>query len=96
MLLGFKYGPEVDWWALGIVMYAMMVGQHPFQLPKRHPYREKILKNPVAYPKRLTVSAVSILEGVSIFNIKIDALGVPYSFLNSVFFHTWGHCIVIQ
>jgi len=88
MLRGFKYGPEVDWWALGIVMYEMMVGQHPFQLPKRCPYHEKILKNPVAYPQRLSVSAVSILKGVSIFNIKTDALGVPYSFLDSMFFHT--------
>jgi serine/threonine protein kinase len=32
MLLGFNYGKAVDWWALGIVMYEMMVGQHPFQL----------------------------------------------------------------
>jgi serine/threonine protein kinase len=88
MLLGFKYGPEVDWWALGIVMYEMMVGQHPFHLPKRCPYREKILQSPVAYPLTLTGSAVSILNGVSIFNIKTDASGVPYSFLNSVFFHT--------
>ena len=88
MLLIFNYGPEVDWWALGIVVYEMMVGHHPFQLPKGCPYQEKIIKNTVAYPLRLSVSAVSILKGVSIFNIRTDALGVPYSFLNSVFFHT--------
>jgi serine/threonine protein kinase len=63
MLLGFKYGAEVDWWALGFVMYERMVGQHPFKLPKRYPYCEKIFKNSVAYPRRLTVSAVSILMG---------------------------------
>ena len=88
MLLGFNYGPAVDWWALGIVMYEMMVGQHPFNLPKTSSYRVKILNDRVSYPSRLTESAVSILEGVSIFNIKTVALGVPYGFLNSVFFHT--------
>jgi serine/threonine protein kinase len=88
MLDGFNYGPAVDWWALGIVMYEMMVGQHPFQLPKTSPYWEKILNNSVSYPQRLTPSAVSILKGVSTFNIKTEALGVPYSFLNSLFFYT--------
>jgi serine/threonine protein kinase len=68
MLVGCNYGPAVDWWALGIVMYAMMVGQHPFQLPTASSYHEKILNNRVKYPQRLTPSAVSILKGVSIFN----------------------------
>jgi len=73
MLLELDYGAAVDWWALGIVMYEMVVGRHPFQLPSLLPYREKILKNRVVYPERLTLSAFSILEGVSIFNTKTEA-----------------------
>jgi serine/threonine protein kinase len=68
MLLGYNYGPAVDWWALGIVMYIMMVGQHPFQSPTRRTYGEKILHKRVVYPRKLTPNAVSILKGVSIFN----------------------------
>ncbi len=88
MLLGFGYGPEVDWWALGIVMYRMMAGHHPFSIPKEPPLTEKILKNTVLYPPRMSWNAMSILNGVSVFNTKTEALEVVYSFLNSVFFHT--------
>ena len=88
MLSGFKYGPEVDWWALGIVMYKIMVGQHPFRLPKTLHYREKILNKRVVYPWRLTWNAVSILKGVSIFNTKTEAFRSALQFLEfSVFPH---------
>ena len=88
MLCGLKYGPEVDWWAVGIVTYNMMVGQHPFRLPKRTHYHVKILNNRVAYPSRLTRNAVSILEGVSIFNTKTEAFRRALQFLElSVFPH---------
>ena len=88
MVLRFGYGAEVDLWALGIVKYEMMVGWHPFLFLKGPPLAENILTHPVKYPRWLSVSAVSILNGVSIFNTKTEALGVAYSFLNSVFFHT--------
>ena len=81
MLRGLKHGPEVDWWAVGIVMYEMMVGQHPFHLPKMTHYHEEILNNRVVYPSRLTWNAVSILEGVSIFNTKTEAFRSALQFL---------------
>jgi len=33
MLLGLPCGQEVDWWALGIMMYTMMAGRFPFSDP---------------------------------------------------------------
>ena len=62
MLLGLKYRAAVDWWAIGIVMYEMMVGQNSFQSLKKSPYGEKILKNHVSYPRWLTSSAVSVVS----------------------------------
>jgi len=79
MLRGLKYGPEVDWWALGIVMYRMMVGEHPFKSPKGLSYHEKILQSCVKYPSNLTGDAVSILEAVSIFNTGTQAFSFTVS-----------------
>ena len=70
MLQREKYGPEVDWWALGVVMYEMMVGRHPFIEPRKSRISYKRLPKEVQYPQWLTSHAVCILKGVSIFNIK--------------------------
>jgi serine/threonine protein kinase len=80
-----KYGPEVDWWALGIVMYQIMVGEHPFKSPKGLSYHAKILHFNVFYPWSLTGDAVSILEGVSIFNTKTEGFRSALQFLELCF-----------
>jgi len=86
MLRGFKYGPEVDWWALGIVMYGMMFGRLPFNITKEHRYIAKTFNFRAKYPWSLTGDAVSILEGVSIFNTKTEAFRSALQFLEFSFF----------
>ena len=73
-------------------MYEMMVGQHPFRLPKWLPYYRKILMNRVVYPRRLTQSAVSIMQGVSIFNTKTEAFR---SALQSPEFSVFPHLVTL-
>ncbi|XP_054263197.1 calcium-independent protein kinase C isoform X2 [Macrosteles quadrilineatus] len=57
------YGPSVDWWALGVLMYEMMAGQPPFEADNEDDLFESILHDDVLYPVWLSKDAVSILKG---------------------------------
>lgn len=59
-----EYGPSVDWWALGVLMYEMMAGQPPFEADNEDDLFESILHDDVLYPVWLSREAVSILKGV--------------------------------
>ncbi|XP_058799854.1 protein kinase C [Phymastichus coffea] len=58
-----EYGASVDWWALGVLMYEMMVGQPPFEADNEDDLFESILRDDVLYPVWLSDEAVSILKG---------------------------------
>lgn len=60
------YGPSVDWWALGVLMYEMMAGQPPFEADNEDDLFEAILRDDVLYPVWLSREAVSILKGESV------------------------------
>ncbi|XP_057197979.1 protein kinase C epsilon type [Triplophysa rosa] len=57
-----EYGPSVDWWALGVLMYEMMAGQPPFEADNEDDLFESILHDDVLYPVWLSKDAVSILK----------------------------------
>jgi len=57
---GSFYAHEVDWWAIGVVMYEMMMGKRPFVDP------DEVCCKRVQIPLHLPMNAVSILRGVSI------------------------------
>lgn len=67
------YGPSVDWWALGVLMYEMMAGQPPFEADNEDDLFEAILRDDVLYPVWLSREAVSILKGESeVLRLDID------------------------
>uniref|UniRef100_T1KNI4 Protein kinase C n=1 Tax=Tetranychus urticae TaxID=32264 RepID=T1KNI4_TETUR len=57
------YGPSVDWWALGVLMYEMMAGQPPFEADNEEDLFDSILRDEVLYPVWLSKDAVSVLKG---------------------------------
>ncbi|KAJ0173402.1 hypothetical protein K1T71_010551 [Dendrolimus kikuchii] len=58
-----EYGPSVDWWALGVLVYEMLAGQPPFEADNEDDLFESILHDDVLYPVWLSKDAVSILKG---------------------------------
>jgi serine/threonine protein kinase len=45
-----KYGPEVDWWALGILFFELLFGRPPFVAANFDRLKEKILSRDVIVP----------------------------------------------
>ncbi|CAB1311854.1 unnamed protein product [Coregonus sp. 'balchen'] len=67
-----EYGPSVDWWALGVLMYEMLAGQPPFEADNEDDLFESILHDDVLYPVWLSKEAVSILRAKHSFFKDID------------------------
>jgi serine/threonine protein kinase len=41
--MGNGYGPEVDWWAFGVLMYEMLIGYPPFYSEEQEDIYRKII-----------------------------------------------------
>lgn len=63
MIQELEYGPSVDWWALGVIMYEMMMGHVPFNGDDKMKIFRSILYDKPDYSSRLSRNAISILKG---------------------------------
>jgi serine/threonine protein kinase len=64
-----KYFPlqfnSVDWWAYGVLLYEMLVGQPPFDGEDEEELFAAITDHNVSYPKSLSKEAKDVCKGVS-------------------------------
>ncbi|OWK09599.1 PRKCH [Cervus elaphus hippelaphus] len=58
------YGPAVDWWAMGVLLYEMLCGHAPFEAENEDDLFEAILNDEVVYPTWLHEDATGILKSV--------------------------------
>lgn len=62
ILLDQKYGRSVDWWALGVLMYQMLLGKSPFHGNDEDEVYDAILSDEPLYPIHMPRDSVSILQ----------------------------------
>ena len=79
ILLEQRYGRAVDWWAFGVLMYEMLLGQSPFRGDDEDEIFDAILEDEPLYPITMPRDAVSILQKVSERSIA----DMPFFLLNS-------------
>ena len=61
------YNKSVDWWAFGVLLYEMLVGQPPFDGEDEEELFAAITDHQVSYPKALTREAKEICKQVFFF-----------------------------
>ncbi|GAM27769.1 hypothetical protein SAMD00019534_109450, partial [Acytostelium subglobosum LB1] len=64
MLQRKAYGKAVDWWALGVLLYDMIVGKLPFCSQPNHPLQDRIINEKVKFPKFVSPHARSFLTAL--------------------------------
>lgn len=70
------YGKSVDWWAYGVLLYEMLVGQPPFDGEDEEELFASITDHNVNYPKGLSKEAKDVCKGVSFLMITVSLLEV--------------------
>lgn len=62
------YGKSVDWWAYGVLLYEMLVGQPPFDGEDEDELFSAITDHNVSYPKSLSKEAKEVCKAVRVFS----------------------------
>ncbi|ODQ63758.1 kinase-like protein, partial [Nadsonia fulvescens var. elongata DSM 6958] len=64
ILLEQRYGSAVDWWAFGVLVYQMLLGQSPFRGNDEDEIFDAILSDEPLYPIHMARESVSILQAL--------------------------------
>ena len=62
ILMGKSYDYSVDWFSFGVVIYVLLCGEYPFESKKEPKYDEKVYKQKVKYPEKMSNEAKDIIS----------------------------------
>lgn len=65
---GIKYSKEVDFWALGILIFEMVTGKVPYSKEDEQEVYKNTLENPVNIPNSFSKNLKLLLENLLIIN----------------------------
>lgn len=64
IILNKGHGMEVDWWALGVLVYEMLTGNFPFTGSSPQAVYQKILMGRIHFPANFEPAAISFISGL--------------------------------
>eukprot|EP00834_Sanchytrium_tribonematis_P004616 NODE_238_length_11959_cov_0.380270.p1 type:complete len:796 gc:universal NODE_238_length_11959_cov_0.380270:2096-4483(+) len=64
ILLEQNYTKSIDWWAFGVLIYEMILGQSPFRGDGEDEIFQSILEDEVVYPINMSKEAISVCQKV--------------------------------
>jgi p70 ribosomal S6 kinase len=64
------YGPAVDWWATGALLFEMLTGDVPFKSSNTRVLHRKILTEKVIVPNWLSNSTHALVKGLLERNVE--------------------------
>ena len=70
MLLDKEYGPAIDWWGFGVLLYQMLLHRSPFRGEDEDEIYDAILADDPPFPAQLSESAIDILQKLLIRDSK--------------------------
>ena len=74
IILEQRYGRAVDWWAFGVLIYEMLLGQSPFRGDDEDEIFDAILEDEPLYPIHMPKDSVSILQKVSLYHLSFTLI----------------------
>ena len=77
VIKGKGHGLEVDWWAVGVLMYEMLAGYPPFYDEDPFGIYEKILLRKIQFPPHFSSSSRDLIK-------KLLAFGICFSFIHII------------